>query len=190
MTLFSKSNKKGGVTGLSTVLPVSHPLGVVIIFTLLLALYHPNDTHHSLSDRFSPCFLSTPWEQREHVCRLWVWWIEDAQGMGIGPLGKAWFLGRSFKGELSCMEVVFQEEGPQRDTTHFKRANKCLLILKAALKLPSPVTALNETRNKFNRGQRTLPWWISGEESACNAGDLGSIPGSERFSREENGNSL
>ena len=110
--------------------------------------------------------------------------------MGIGPLGKAWFLGRSFKGELSCMEVVFQEEGPQRDTTHFKRANKCLLILKAALKLPSPVAALNETRNKFNRGQRTLPGWISGEESACNAGDLGSIPGSERFSREENGNSL
>ena len=25
-----------------------------------------------------------------------------------------------------------------------------------------------------------LPWWLSGEESACNAGDPGSIPGSER----------
>ena len=22
-----------------------------------------------------------------------------------------------------------------------------------------------------------LPWWLSGEELACNAGDLGSIPG-------------
>ena len=29
-----------------------------------------------------------------------------------------------------------------------------------------------------------------GEESACNAGDLGSIPGSGRFPGEENGNSL
>ena len=23
-----------------------------------------------------------------------------------------------------------------------------------------------------------LPWWLSGKESACNAGDAGSIPGS------------
>ena len=52
-------------------------------------------------------------------------------------------------GELSCMEVLFQEEGPQRDTTHFKRANKCLLILKTAPKLPFPVTALNE-RQEIN----------------------------------------
>ena len=22
-----------------------------------------------------------------------------------------------------------------------------------------------------------LPWWLSGKESACNAGDMGSIPG-------------
>ena len=27
-----------------------------------------------------------------------------------------------------------------------------------------------------------LPWWLSGEESTCNAGDPGSIPGSGRFS--------
>ena len=27
-----------------------------------------------------------------------------------------------------------------------------------------------------------LPWWLSGKESACNAGDLGSIPGLGRFS--------
>ena len=25
-----------------------------------------------------------------------------------------------------------------------------------------------------------LPWWLSGKESACNAGDQGSIPGSGR----------
>ena len=32
-----------------------------------------------------------------------------------------------------------------------------------------------------------LPHGSDGEESACNAGDLGSIPGSERSSREGNG---
>ena len=33
-----------------------------------------------------------------------------------------------------------------------------------------------------------LPWWLSGEESACQAGDTGSIPGSEKFLEERNGN--
>ena len=32
-----------------------------------------------------------------------------------------------------------------------------------------------------------LPRWLSGKESACNAGDPGSIPRSERSPREGNG---
>ena len=32
--------------------------------------------------------------------------------------------------------------------------------------------------------------WLSGKESACQAGDLGSIPGSGRSSGEGNGNPL
>ena len=35
-----------------------------------------------------------------------------------------------------------------------------------------------------------LPWWFSGKESACNAGDADSIPGSGRSSGEGNGNPL
>ena len=35
-----------------------------------------------------------------------------------------------------------------------------------------------------------LPWWFSDKESACSAGDLGSIPGSERSPGEGNGNPL
>ena len=34
------------------------------------------------------------------------------------------------------------------------------------------------------------PWWLRGKESACNAGDLGSIPGSGRSPGEGNGNPL
>ena len=37
-----------------------------------------------------------------------------------------------------------------------------------------------------------LPWWLSGKESTCNAGDaedVGSIPGSGRFTGGRNGNS-
>ena len=35
-----------------------------------------------------------------------------------------------------------------------------------------------------------LPWWFSGKESTCNAGDMGSIPGSGRSLGEGNGNPL
>ena len=35
-----------------------------------------------------------------------------------------------------------------------------------------------------------LPQWFHGKESACNAGDLGSIPGLRRSPREGNGNPL
>ena len=35
-----------------------------------------------------------------------------------------------------------------------------------------------------------LPRWLSGKETACSAGDAGSIPGSGRSPGEENDNSL
>ena len=35
-----------------------------------------------------------------------------------------------------------------------------------------------------------LPWWLSSKESACNAGDVGSIPESGRSPEEGNGNPL
>ena len=35
-----------------------------------------------------------------------------------------------------------------------------------------------------------LPWWLSGKESACNAGDASSIPGSGRSPGEGNSNPL
>ena len=37
---------------------------------------------------------------------------------------------------------------------------------------------------------RGLPWWLSGEESACNAGDVGLIPRSGTFPGGGNGNPL
>ena len=35
-----------------------------------------------------------------------------------------------------------------------------------------------------------LPWWLSGKESACNVGDLDSIPGLGGYPAEGNGNPL
>ena len=40
------------------------------------------------------------------------------------------------------------------------------------------------------RSRLGLPWWLSGKEFTCNAGDVGSIPGSGRSPGEGNGNSL
>ena len=34
------------------------------------------------------------------------------------------------------------------------------------------------------------PWWLSSKESACNAEDVDSIPGSGRYTGEENDNLL
>ena len=42
-------------------------------------------------------------------------------------------------------------------------------------------------RNEPARHQE-LPWWFSGKEFACNAGDLGSIPGLGRSPGEGNDN--
>ena len=35
-----------------------------------------------------------------------------------------------------------------------------------------------------------LPWWLSGKESTCNAGDAGLIPGSGRYPGGRNGDPL
>ena len=42
----------------------------------------------------------------------------------------------------------------------------------------------------FWNGRQELPWWQSGKEATCSEGDAGSIPGSERFPGEGNGNPL
>ena len=38
------------------------------------------------------------------------------------------------------------------------------------------------------KGIWQVPWWLSGKESACNAGDVGPILGSGRSLGEGNGN--
>ena len=64
--------------------------------------------------------------------------------------------------------------------------------------LPSPVLAggFFITNTTWEAGfmhssvYRGLPWWLSGDESICNAGDPGSIPGSGRSPGGGNGNLL
>ena len=41
-------------------------------------------------------------------------------------------------------------------------------------------------KQKFNN-MYGLPWWLDGKESACSAGDMGSIPESGRSPGEGNG---
>ena len=50
---------------------------------------------------------------------------------------------------------------------------------------PEGLTVLNLHPNIVQEG---LPWWLSGKESTCQAGDKGSIPGSGRCPGEGNGN--
>ena len=46
---------------------------------------------------------------------------------------------------------------------------------------------LNNNNNNNNSIYYGFPWWL-GKESACNAGDLGLVPGSGRSPEEVNGN--
>ena len=43
---------------------------------------------------------------------------------------------------------------------------------------------------EFPPGTQGIPWWLKLQESACNGGDPGLIPGLERSPGEENGNPL
>ena len=51
----------------------------------------------------------------------------------------------------------------------------------------APFVCCSFINSNLSRG---LPWWLSGKESTCNAGDVGLIPGLGRSSGEGNGNPL
>ena len=48
---------------------------------------------------------------------------------------------------------------------------------------------MNLKLNLYNKSFR-IPWWLSNKESACSAGDVGSVPGLGRSPGEGNGNLL
>ena len=43
---------------------------------------------------------------------------------------------------------------------------------------------------RWNKRINGCPWWLSGKESACQEGDAGLIPGSEKSPGEGNGTPL
>ena len=48
----------------------------------------------------------------------------------------------------------------------------------------------SDLKIRVSSGLQGLPWWIGGKKSACNAGDLGSIPGLGRSPGGGHGNPL
>ena len=54
-------------------------------------------------------------------------------------------------------------------------------------RLPTPVFSISEEFKCISCGSNTFPCGSAGKESACNVGDLGSIPGSERSPGEGKG---
>ena len=53
-----------------------------------------------------------------------------------------------------------------------------------------PEGILEHQELRWNKRIDGHPWWLSGKESACQAGDAGLIPGSEKSPGEGNGNPL
>ena len=53
-----------------------------------------------------------------------------------------------------------------------------------------PEGILEHQELRWNKRIDGRPWWLSGKESACQAGDAGLIPGSEKPPGEGNGTPL
>ena len=71
---------------------------------------------------------------------------------------------------------------------------KVMHVLAQALTCASPQllgrTLILERQCAFSAVHGLVSWWLGSKESACNAGDMGSIPGSGRSLGEGNRNPL
>ena len=68
-----------------------------------------------------------------------------------------------------------------------KEEGRCLYTLDKLIKSTAVISRVNLPHSRKYLG---LPRWLSSKESACNAGDLGSIPGLGRSPGEGTGNPL
>ena len=101
-------------------------------------------------------------------------------------------LGKAFKALWrESFWMPFREHGSFAVPSALKRWSLCRLQFHLWLsphrRLGFAAGALSSHRVKSSLG---LPRWLSGKETACNAGDAGLIPGSGGSSEEENGNPL
>ena len=74
---------------------------------------------------------------------------------------------------------------PSPRGVHCNRISTFLVVLRVRTRFQALYITVTTSGSRCG-----LPWWLSGKESACNAGDPGSIPGSERFRRGGHGNPL
>ena len=72
----------------------------------------------------------------------------------------------------------------------FNMLSRLVIALLPRSKCLNYMTAVTICSDFGAQENKRLPWWLSGKESACQAGDMGSIPWSGRSPGEGNGNSL
>ena len=100
----------------------------------------------------------------------------------------------------SSVHGIFQARILEWVAVPFSRAsswsrdlNPCLLHCRWILYCWATRKVLNYTHSNIKSTTVTIfsnPWWLSGKESACNAGDWGLIPGLGRSPGEGSGNPL
>ena len=104
---------------------------------------------------------------------LYISWISPGQNIGVGS--------------CSLLQGIFPTQG----RTQVSCISGGFVNIKH---LPIPLLPLVTTillfKYLFIWLYLGLPWWFSGKEPACNAGDLNSIPGLGRAPGEVNGNAL
>ena len=102
----------------------------------------------------------------------------------LGCVVNVWF------NSLRSCQTIFREAAPFNNATSSvnSKCSKFSLNLVISISLFRVLPALIGV--SWCLGVVLIPWWLSGEESTYNAGDLGSTPGSGRSPGDGNGNPL
>ena len=102
----------------------------------------------------------------------------------LGCVVNVWF------NSLRSCQTIFREAAPFKNATSSvnSKCSKFSLNLVISISLFRVLPALIGV--SWCLGVVLIPWWLSGEESTYNAGDLGSTPGSGRSPGDGNGNPL
>ena len=88
----------------------------------------------------------------------------------------------SFRLTQPCLDSVLPLPGSflpflSRDASHLARSPKEASVLGWAWEVSLTSVVLEHSLRVDNWGGRGVPRWLSGKESACQAGDVGSAPG-------------
>ena len=132
---------------------------------------------------FSCCMYS--WQEKETV-QIYVIYVVDCTCCVRGPLYPSSFYSSPACPQLRC-NLLHEKTTPSPHPSRFSSHNLLTTIILYSF---FSIVLLTFYYYQLYIIKCGLLWWLSGKESACQAGDAGLIPGLGRAPGEGNGNPL